>query len=752
MGRCGSAVCLITLIASLSMLVACGSTSSSNTPNPPTVPAVVTLTPSGHSSIDIGSLLNFAATVRDSTGGAITSGLTIAFASSNPDVLTISNSGVACAGKWDSLSNPIVCTPGPAGTALVTASASGVSSSPTTIYVHQHIDHVEIKPISVSGTAFPICFAQDETWTYEAAVFARVGTSLVDITPTVGPLNWSSVNVAVASLNTTASDLLGNQVRATSVASGTTQIFTSVSGVNSNSVPFRACLIKSIELTVQNEGTTSLTLASGSSKTIQATVTDELGNEVTKPPLTWSSSNIAVVTVPSGAQNKTTATISAVGGGGATVIASCTPPSCNSGVFPSQPIYPKQVISVEVTRPTTPVVPSAWVTSTQCDPPDKPPLFDCGAFITQITGTTDTLGSSFFLPNPPNSLVFAPGGVRAFAGSQNGLMIIDPAGTTGAAAQVVASVTGKVLAVSRDGSRLVVSDPNPLQGGPGRAFIYNQANTSAPLITLQIPNAVAASFSPDGLKTFIVSNSGGTASLYVASTVDATKGPISLAPVTAATDVAFSQYGAFALIAGAPHNIVPAVTCSDLVIPPGVSTPGIPLSLTAIPDGRHFLALDPPNIDIINQKTVVIGDTCSASSVDLELESSTNLGLGDFTPVTMLVSSDGTKAYVVAQNLSGVLVFDVAGKTTSAIPLVGNVKPLGASLTTDGSKLYVTTKCENFETVDQNNLGKCLDPTLHVLDTIVGTDVQQITFQNNFCSNVDSQDLFCTPDLVAVKP
>ena len=110
------------------------------------------------------------------------------------------------------------------------------------------------------------------------------------------------------------------------------------------------------------------------------------------------------------------------------------------------------------------------------------------------------------------------------------------------------------------------------------------------------------------------------------------------------------------------------------------------------------------------------------------------------------------RAYVVAQNLSGVLVFDVAGKTTSAIPLVGNVKPLGASLTTDGSKLYVTTKCENFEAVDQNNLGKCLDPTLHVLDTIVGTDVQQITLPKQFCSNVDSQDFFCTPDLVAVKP
>ena len=184
MGRCSLVVWVVILIVLISMLAACGSTSSSNTPKPPTVPASVTLSPTSHSSIDIGSLLSFSATARDAAGKSITSGLTISFTSSNPDVLTIANSGAACAGKWDSLSNPIVCTPGPAGTSTVVATATGVSSPPTTVYVHQHIDHIDISQI---GTPINSCFSQDETWTYEASVFANIGSKLVDITPTVGP-------------------------------------------------------------------------------------------------------------------------------------------------------------------------------------------------------------------------------------------------------------------------------------------------------------------------------------------------------------------------------------------------------------------------------------------------------------------------------------------------------------------------------------------------------------------------------------
>jgi DNA-binding beta-propeller fold protein YncE len=319
-------------------------------------------------------------------------------------------------------------------------------------------------------------------------------------------------------------------------------------------------------------------------------------------------------------------------------------------------------------------------------------------------------------------------------------MIIDPAASTGSAASVVSAVTGKVLAVSTDGSRLAVSDPAPLIGGPGRVFIYNQSTGATP-VTLPIPNATAAAFSPDGLKTFIVSG----ASLYLYSTVDALKGPISLSPITNGNGVTFSQYGAFALISGAPHNVEPAVTCRGAVLD-GVPTPGLPLSLQPIPDAVHLIALDPPSIDILAQKDVAIGE-CTAT-VNLDVESVTNLGQGNFTPIAMLVSSDGAKAYVVAQGLSSILVFDVVGKTTSAIPLTDDAVPLGASLSTDGRSLFVTTECKTKDTTTN----KCTSPTLHVIDTIVSNDVKQITFSNNFCTNVDNLTLFCTPDLVAVKP
>ena len=250
------------------------------------------------------------------------------------------------------------------------------------------------------------------------------------------------------------------------------------------------------------------------------------------------------------------------------------------------------------------------------------------------------------------------------------------------------------------------------------------------------------------MKIFIASSVSGAANLYAISTVDAPKGPISLAPLTAANDVTFSQYGAFALVSGLPHNVTPVGTCNNDVMT-SLSTPGVPLFLQTIPDATHVIALDPPFIDILSYSNVSVGDCATTfPSVTLNLDSSTNLGQGDFTPITMQVASDGSKAYVVAQGLSSVLVFDIDAKTTSAIPLVDNAVPLSASLTTDGTRLFVATQCPNFDATS----GKCTAPTLHILDTVIGSDVQQVSFEGNFCTNIDNKTLFCTPNLVAVKP
>src|SRR5947209_11193665 len=130
------------LLAAVSVTLAVGLTNCGNkTPSTgPQLPAKVTLSPSS-GSIDIGGTLNFTPSARD-RANQLLGNVVFTFASSNPAVLTVSNTGVACAGTWDSLTLPRVCTPGGAGVADVTVAADGVTSSPVQVFVHQHIDTV----------------------------------------------------------------------------------------------------------------------------------------------------------------------------------------------------------------------------------------------------------------------------------------------------------------------------------------------------------------------------------------------------------------------------------------------------------------------------------------------------------------------------------------------------------------------------------------------------------------------------------
>jgi hypothetical protein len=104
----------------------------------------------------------------------------------------------------------------------------------------------------------------------------------------------------------------------------------------------------------------------------------------------------------------------------------------------------------------------------------------------------------------------------------------------------------------------------------------------------------------------------------------------------------------------------------------------------------------------------------------------------------LIISQDGSTAYVIASNLSTILVFNIPGQTSSGISLVGNATPLSASLTPDGNLLYVGAN----------------DATVHVVNTVAGGDTQQIAFPQGLCQNSVGQpfSITCNPDLVAVKP
>ena len=200
--RFASGKSLAGTLSALLILSACSNSNTTAVVAEP-VPASVTLCLSPlticavgiNTSIEVGQAQTLLATAKNNKSQTLTE--TFSFQSSNPAVLTVATNGVACAGTWDSLTLPAICTPGPTGIAQVTATAHGVSSPPITVYVHQHITGVAISRVpNQPPTLSTSCFSQGapsgpESTLYQA--FAFSGTA--DITSTVGPFTWQAVQI-----------------------------------------------------------------------------------------------------------------------------------------------------------------------------------------------------------------------------------------------------------------------------------------------------------------------------------------------------------------------------------------------------------------------------------------------------------------------------------------------------------------------------------------------------------------------------
>ena len=718
MGRCGLfgfAFFIAFLILALGGLVGCSSGSPVSTTSF-AVPASITLTPNSNASMEIGTFQTFLATAMSSTNTTIAE--PISYQSSNTAVLTIASNGLACAGSWNSLSNPQICTPGGVGVAVVTATAQGVSSPSTTVYVHQHIDKVAVSQLLPPNQPPPVnpCLSVGQSANYQATAYSRG----VDVTSTVGVFHWQLLIPSVATLNTSDNSLLQGQIQVTAKVPGLTPLFATIGNVTSIPLSFTTCPVQSITLDV--------TTSTGTSETITPTVVDTLGTTITGIPLTWSSSEAASVSVSSAGGASGTAI-----GGTATIIASCTPPTCNTGFYPSLPIYPANVVTLTVTPTGTTQASTVYVSTTSCGTTDG-----CISTVVPVT-TPNTLGNFIALPATPNSLVFDRQGNKAYLGTNSGqlgtvgLAVVD-AGTN--TATQLASLPGKVLAISPDGNQAIISDTSS-EDEPNHVFVFN--TTTNAVSTFQITGATAADFSPDSLKAYIVAGS----TLYVYSTVDGLR-TISLA--APANDVSFLSEGAFAYVAGGAPSAVSVWRTCDNGRADTVGVPAVPAFIKTLPgpakllpadtpDAYHFLAVDPPGLDIISVNTTPSG--CTPAVTDGPV-ASFNLGQGNFVPKQLIISQDGSTAYVLTSNLNSVLAFNIPGQTSFAIPLVGNPTPLSASLTPDGTLLFVGAS----------------DGLLHIVSTVAGGDTQQISFPQGLCQNSVGRPfpITCNPDLVAVKP
>ena len=744
----------------------------------------VSLNPPGTISITVGASQQFSATAQDAQGRTI-QGVDIRLivsvppGSNDPPPLSMSPSGSACAGNWDP--SFIFCSPGTSGVGVVTAVTNGISSQPTTVYVHQHIDSIKI---SNAGTQNPPhdCFSQGDpnnnTWLYQATAYSNG----VDITNTIGPLSWATTNIGVLTAKTDLPNMPMNQVQITASGPGITGLYASVSGTTSNVQPVTTCLVKSVRLQAQGQSGNSVTVTNGTSVSLNATVVDTLGNVVTKPPLTWSTSDPDVVSFAASTNNTGTGNATARNNlGGAVLTASCTPPSCNIGIVPGLPIYASDGplpngqkafsgIAVNVTTATKTPTYSAWAATDQCGGASG-----CSSAVFSITPGTTPITSILVAPRTPNSMIFNfQSSPRLYLGSDQGLMFADVGSTSAAVTPVSVSSTpcnvavcGKVLAISSDGKRVVVSDT--VSATP-QAYIFDGGSNAVTDLVLT-DRATAAAFSNDQSKIFIVTSSG---TMYVYSTVEAMT-TVAIAP--SANQVAFSPTGSFGYVAGTPvANSVSAFATCDTPTTNVLNDVPISFPAAAVDPVPAFgidsagntyesvVVLDPPNVDTfaVNVAQAGLQDgefSCHPPVVTVDSlvpATSVNLGEGFFTPLYSRLVADGTALIVVGKKIPAVVVYSVTNGTTTAVPLLNNGDPLAASASSDGSQVYVAA-CDLYD----GDGTTCLAGSTHIVNTGLSStfpqgEVQEVPFinngTNNMCNNLGKDAPVCVADMIAVRP
>ena len=691
-GSLGILLCIAALIA----LTGCGGGHSTTNPN---AVGSVTLSPSVV-SLNLGDTIQMSATALSPGKQPINA--PIFYASNTPNSVGISPSGLVCAGHWDAIF--VNCTPGPVAVGSVIASAGGVSSAPVKVYVHQKVDSVVITPTSVN------CISKAGTQTFSASAFNNV---LGDITSTVGQFNWQAVDAGVVLLNNAIQGIALNQVVATANVPGQTQVFASISRVNSVPAQFVTCAVASITADLNSvPGQTTVTIGSSGTASVAPTSTDTNGAVITAP-LIYTSTQQGVATVgPAGL-------IRAVHPGVTNIVASCTPPSCNTNL---NPVYANNVLTVVVGG--APATFNIWVTSSGCTGKSG-----CTTNLVPIATPGNTVGTAVSLPGIPNSLLFDPQGKKAYLGSEGGLIVVDTTATPPAVTRQ--PVNGKVIAISNDGTKVLISDT---AGVPSNSYVFDITTSRA--TALSVGGVVAGNFSSDSLKTFVVNGNLASPPSAPDLTVYSTLYPQLNLSLTGANplDVAFYPTGAFAYIAdGISSGIAVRATCDTSTTPNFISTvsgtPGTPAFIGALPNGNEVLAADVATaatyIDVITPSSPM--GTCPPT-VTNALTNSVSFGLA-FTPIQLLISPDSAKAYVLPSNLAQVFVFDVGTNAVSSIPLQAGGVPLAGVIRPDATNMFVGAT----------------DGTVHQINLSTQTDAGRIGGLN-LCSSA------CNPDIVAVQP
>jgi hypothetical protein len=771
MGRVRSVLLLSVLTTLVAALSGCGKKSSGVAVTTIHItPATLSLEQGKYSGLG----------VTDNNGATVAVGR-ITWQASDSSALSVGLlSGVptVCAGSWDSLTAPTVCTPGPAKAVQLTASAEGATSPPLTVFVHQHIERLEVSAIDTPvlcdpGSSQPIAGLSAASQ-FAAAGFAAyqvVATNNgTDITSTIGPITWNAQNTAVVTLTTTGNGLLFNQVQATAKAPGQTSFFASAAGATSVPMTFTTCPVASITLATAAGGNALAFVKGSTSQAITATVKDSAGLTLTDPPITWSISNPTVASV------STTGVIAASQTGAASITAACLPTDCNLGFQPAaSPVYPAVGIGVTMTGAASNT--TAYAASSGCWDRANGPVLGCLSSIIPIPQSSNTPGAPIPLPNTPTSMLISESG-QIYVGSCvprtatgqpvcNGISVVSVAGVVSSNN----SVTGEVIGVSANGTKAVAADNSTT---PSQVFLYDQpTNTGTQLLLNIADHARSAVFSPDDLVVYITTYQCTASPCQPSNEVpgpvyvdDALNGLRRLAAPSGVTDVALHPSGALVYMATAANTVTTLNTSNNALAASEdgtqtVTLPVRPQFLRALHDWddaaytTHFIILNGPNAadgEIVQATTprltspppclLAPGTTQFYICNSVAAADHFDFGQGPLDAAQFLLSSDASTAYVIPRNFSSVFSYGLQSKQKGGISLSGAQSATTGGLTTDGAFLYVGST----------------DGLVHVLNTASSGDALQITPVSSttnpatsMCS-ISTASQPCNPDFVLVKP
>ncbi len=429
--------------------------------------------------------------------------------------------GRLCAGTWNrntggGIPDYTTCNPtNKSGTVFVVASGDGASSNPLPIYVHPVVTSVVLGPLSTdcindpatncSPAAFatqqvsctidagtgccttPVttqaafvsangCASQATTGQLAARVYQNASTTLTNnISCKVGHLTYTAQTPSIVSIDQ-------NGV-ATAQQPGSTVITANISNAGSSAGFFSTCPPTSIALSIpvgSGGSSNSIIVNPNNTQPITSLVTDKNGTVLTGLALEFESTTPTTIPVAS------SGTVTPTFPGAAALTAVCQPPTCNPSPFNQIGLFgngkPVTSNAITVTAPGTNST-NLYIASTN------------SLYLVPVDFTQPQLGSPVRLPYQPNSMVISDDGSSIYMGSAYEIM------TVGALSNTVTnqdpSVTGTVLAVSPDGSTLVITDPI-------RQFVYLYGANGTGGIQTQFGGVgTHAAFSPDSRTVYI---------------------------------------------------------------------------------------------------------------------------------------------------------------------------------------------------------------------------------------------------------